>query len=79
MDASGRRLRRHRWQGVLYVDGELKSSTAVPKLWHAGGPVALGRIRWNNANTDFWQGAIGDVRLYQGVLTPEQVMTLFRS
>lgn len=41
-------------------------------------PNRLGRIRWNDANVNFWQGAIDDVRLYQGALTPAQVTSLSR-
>ena len=55
-------------QARLYVDGELKGTQAVPKLWNATGATTIGRGRWNNANVNFWTGGIDEVKLYQGTL-----------
>ena len=63
-------------QARLYVDGELKGTQAVPKLWNATGATTIGRGRWNNANVNFWTGGIDDVKLYQGTLTQAQITAL---
>ncbi|MEV6303418.1 ricin-type beta-trefoil lectin domain protein [Actinoplanes sp. NPDC051861] len=63
----------------LYVDGVLKSTTVVPKLWAAPGPTVFGRNWWNSAAVDHYAGVIDDVRIYQGVLTASEITALSRS
>ncbi|GIM91215.1 ricin-type beta-trefoil lectin domain protein [Paractinoplanes toevensis] len=63
----------------LYVDGILKNTVVVGKLWLAPGNTAIGRAWWNSAQGNFWSGAIDDVRLYQGILTQDQITALSRS
>lgn len=63
----------------LYVDGVLKNTVTVGRLWLATGPTTIGRTWWNTAGGDYFGGAIDDVRLYQGVLTQDQITALSRS
>jgi hypothetical protein len=54
----------------LYVNGVLKGATAVPpRTWSASGPLTIGRTQWDGAPTDWWQGNIDEVRIYQGAVT----------
>ncbi|GIF24588.1 hypothetical protein BJ973_008067 [Actinoplanes tereljensis] len=64
---------------TLYVDGVKKSSVLVGNLWLAPGATAIGRTWWNAAQANFWAGGIDDVRLYQGILTQDQITALSRS
>ncbi|WP_310363088.1 ricin-type beta-trefoil lectin domain protein [Catenuloplanes atrovinosus] len=62
----------------LYVDGELKGATDVAPLWLAGGNSVVGRGWYDGKATDWFPGAIDDVRLYQGVLTQQEITALSR-
>ncbi|MDP9796433.1 hypothetical protein J2S43_004945 [Catenuloplanes nepalensis] len=63
----------------LYVDGELKGSTDVGPLWLAGGDSVIGRGWYDSKAVDWFPGAIDDVRLYQGVLTQQEITALSRT
>lgn len=61
----------------IYVNGSLQQSqsfTAAP--WEAGGPLAVGRARYNGNPVDFVSGEIDDVRTYAGVLGASQIAQL---
>jgi RHS repeat-associated protein len=60
----------------LYVNGVLQSTTAPTGNWSAGGPLVVGRAKWAGAVTNTWSGSIDDVRVYQQVLTADQIATL---
>ena len=61
----------------LYVDGRLQGTSPAPATaWRAAGTLAIGRARYNGGNVDFVSGAIDDVRVWQDVLTPDDVAQL---
>ena len=49
----------------LYVDGVLQTATAtVTSTFNATGGVSIGKRKWNGGDSDFFTGAIDDVRIY---------------
>jgi hypothetical protein len=64
-DAQGNQLR-------LYVNGTLAGSATRPGVWNASGPLTIGHVRAGGAPTNFWNGDIAEVRVWDRVLsTPE--------
>lgn len=61
----------------LYVDGELGGSTTVDHSSVSTGPLAIGRAKWNGGFTDWWNGAIDEVRVWDEALSAEEVADLF--
>jgi Concanavalin A-like lectin/glucanases superfamily len=66
----------------LYVNGELKATTAQPSAWNATEPLTVGAARWSPPGGPSglgrsWQGGIDDVTVYQGALTDAGVKHLF--
>ncbi|MEU6264661.1 LamG-like jellyroll fold domain-containing protein [Saccharopolyspora shandongensis] len=60
----------------LYVDGALAGSA---KYWgdiRATGDVAIGRAKWNGVLTDYWTGALDEVRVYDRVLAASEIQSL---
>jgi RHS repeat-associated protein len=60
----------------LYVNGVLQSTTVPTGNWSATGAFVAGRAKWAGAGTNFWSGGLDDVRVYQKVLTGDQIATL---
>jgi hypothetical protein len=60
----------------LYINGALQNTLPYPVSWRAGGHTVVGRGKHNSAFVDFVSGTIDDVRLYQGVLTPQEIAAL---
>ena len=60
----------------LYVNGELQGTQPHAILWKASGATVVGRAKYNGGNVDFFKGQIDDVRIYQGVLTDQEVAAL---
>lgn len=60
---------------TLYVDGQRSgSATRTSSGWDATGVLMVGAAQWTPTGgspglTDYWPGAIDEVRAYQGVLT----------
>ncbi|MGW0434799.1 LamG-like jellyroll fold domain-containing protein [Micromonospora sp. NPDC003197] len=71
-DATARELR-------LYVNGSLLARTPGVKVWHAPGALTLGSAKWNSVQTDFWPGALDDLRAYAGTLSDSEVFALSSS
>jgi alpha-N-arabinofuranosidase len=63
----------------LYVNGELQESKPFHPSWRANGPTIIGRAKYNDAEDDFFNGQIDDVRLYSGVLTDQEISVLANS
>src|SRR5581483_4338829 len=58
----------------LYVDGVLAATTArTAAPWKATGPVSIGRGLWNGGGTDGWPGQVADVRVWNRVVTPDDL------
>lgn len=65
----------------LYVNGTLNQELTPPASWlatrgsgwKATGAVTLGRDRWNDANDDHFVGEIADVRLWNRVVTTDDI------
>ncbi|WP_370149484.1 LamG domain-containing protein [Streptacidiphilus sp. EB129] len=59
---------------ALYVNGVLASSTAVPGIWSAPGPLEAGRVRYQGSWTDNWAGVVGDIQIWNRALTPADAL-----
>ena len=61
----------------LYVDGASKGTPAAyPTPWAATGHTILGAAKWNGARTDYMDGVIDDVRIYNTALSSTQIAAL---
>jgi Concanavalin A-like lectin/glucanases superfamily len=61
----------------LYVNGALEATSAtVAATWTAAGHTMIGSGLWSAARTDFVNGDIDDVRIYNTALTAAQVSEL---
>lgn len=62
----------------VYVNGRLSASTVTDHVsaWNALGPLQLGRTRKAGVFTGYWPGTVDDVRVYDGVLSAEQISQL---
>ncbi|MFJ8580887.1 LamG-like jellyroll fold domain-containing protein [Micromonospora sp. NPDC093277] len=67
-DATARELR-------LYVNGTLAgTANRAVADWAAGGPVQIGRVRWNgSAGADYWPGLVDEVKLYDRLLGDAEI------
>ena len=56
----------------LYVNGELRATAAGISTWTSTGPTLVGRgvLPW------YWQGRLESVRVYQGLLSDDDVITV---
>lgn len=64
-------------QDRLYVDGALEGIANCPgPRAAANGPLAIGRSKFDGAPTDFFAGAIDDVRVYDRVLSATEPDTI---
>jgi len=68
-DASAHQLR-------LYVNGQLQGTTAYNGSFRATGDTVVGRGKYGGKSTDFTQGEIDDVHIYNGVLTGAEIAAL---
>jgi Concanavalin A-like lectin/glucanases superfamily len=60
----------------LYVNGALEATSATVTTWIAAGHTMIGSGLWSAARTDFTNGDIDDVRIYNTALTATQVSEL---
>ncbi|MFY1656130.1 LamG domain-containing protein [Micromonospora sp. WMMD1274] len=75
LDAERRQIR-------LYVDGELKATTAMVSAWqrwNATGPFVVGRSDQPAGFTDWLTGGVDDVVAYQGAFTDGGVRELYNT
>ncbi|MFE0459431.1 LamG domain-containing protein [Kitasatospora sp. NPDC058965] len=63
----------------LYVDGALAQTSKVSGIWDTSGPLEIGRTRYHSAWVDTWNGAIGDVQLWDRALPASAVAQLHTS
>ena len=62
----------------LYVNGVLQQTVPYTHAFHVDGHTSIGRGFFNAAPTDFAHGAIDDVRFYQSVLSPADILAIAR-
>ncbi|WP_405392790.1 PA14 domain-containing protein [Streptomyces sp. NBC_01102] len=60
----------------LYVDGELAATAAAGAADVSTGALSVGRAKWSGANTDFWNGSVDQVKVYDKALTDQEVTAL---
>ena len=65
-DASDNQLR-------LYVNGVLQGTATDPSPFAATGDLAIGRAQFDGQPTDWFQGATGEIKVYNVALTTTQV------
>jgi alpha-L-arabinofuranosidase len=61
---------------TLYVNGTRQQSVAFTTPWRAGGHLAVGRGKYAGAATDFFAGAVDDVRTFPFPLDPARAASL---
>ena len=59
----------------LYVNGGLQQTVSAPSAWSASGVFVMGRGKSNGVAAELWNGAIDDVRVYNGPLTATEIQT----
>jgi hypothetical protein len=64
-------------QARLYVNGQVSGTATVPPSWWAGGVVNVCRARWNNGPVDYFNGSVDDVRIFAGVPTDLDIVSLY--
>lgn len=60
----------------LYVDGKLAATAAAGTADVSTGSLSVGRAKWSGGNTDFWNGSIDQVKVYDKALTDQEVTAL---
>ncbi len=60
----------------LYVNGIHAASAAFTAPWNAAGVLRIGRAKYAGAAVDWWKGDISDVRLWDRMLQPGEIMDL---
>jgi hypothetical protein len=59
---------------TIYVNGQKGGEAILPTApWHAPGPLTIGRAKYNGQASDFFKGAVDEVRMYSRVLGPEEL------
>ncbi|MEV5493374.1 LamG-like jellyroll fold domain-containing protein [Streptomyces bobili] len=57
----------------LYLNGVLQTTVDAGTVWKATGPLQIGRGIWADAYTDYLQGSVDEVAVWQGALPKEAV------
>lgn len=60
----------------LYVDGVLSAAAPKAPAWRATGAFTIGRSKWNNQPSDFWPGAIDEVKAWDRSLSVGEIHDL---
>nr|WSW70712.1 PA14 domain-containing protein [Streptomyces sp. NBC_00995] len=60
----------------LYVDGRLAATSAAGTADVSTGALSVGRAKWSGGNTDFWNGSVDQVAVYDRALTADEVSAL---
>jgi len=60
----------------LYLNGDPAAETTFTAAWQATGPLTVGRSQTRSSASDFWPGAIADVRVYATALNDRDVRGL---
>ncbi|MFD7972731.1 LamG-like jellyroll fold domain-containing protein [Streptomyces clavifer] len=60
----------------LYVDGRPVATAAAGTADVSTGALSVGRAKWSGSNTDFWNGSVDQVKVYDKALTDQEVTAL---
>ncbi|MGW2595336.1 LamG-like jellyroll fold domain-containing protein [Streptomyces sp. NPDC001515] len=60
----------------LYVDGTLVSTAPAGSADVSSGALSVGRAKWSGNNTDFWNGSVDQVQVFDKALTDQEVTAL---
>jgi len=63
----------------LYVNGALVATQSVLPAWNATGETVIGRAKWGGGPVDFWPGKIDEVRVYNRVLSDQDVRDVYNA
>ncbi|WP_435297605.1 LamG-like jellyroll fold domain-containing protein [Streptomyces sp. YPW6] len=61
---------------TLYVDGKPAATAEAGPADVSTGPLSVGRARYGGATTDFWNGSVDQVEVFDKALTAEEVSAL---
>ncbi|NUR93785.1 MAG: hypothetical protein HOV67_00860 [Kribbellaceae bacterium] len=64
---------------TLYVNGTAAATGTNTTPFASTGPLAIGRGKYNGANTDYFNGNIADVRVYPRAVTATEASNLYNS
>lgn len=68
-DATGKKI-------SFYVNGQLQGTQPVAAMFHAGGPVTIGRGKWTGVQVDWVDGKVDDAQVWDRVLADTEVKAL---
>jgi hypothetical protein len=57
----------------IYVNGTLEGMASVPRTFYPGGPLNIGRDKYNGIIWTHWKGGIDDVRVHAGALSEDEI------
>lgn len=63
----------------LYVNGTLQTTKTINAghvPWTSQGPLTVGRLKYHSTQTDYWNGQISDVQVYQKALTATEITSV---
>jgi Concanavalin A-like lectin/glucanases superfamily len=60
----------------LYVNGTLEGQATIPAAFNAGGPLVIGRAKWNSQLNHYWQGKVDDVRFDARLLSGNEIAAM---
>ncbi|OJF14237.1 LamG domain-containing protein [Couchioplanes caeruleus] len=61
----------------LYVNGKPEANVAYAATVNATGPLTVGRVKANGAWSNFWKGAVDEVRTYNRVVSAADIKGLY--
>lgn len=63
-------------QARIYVDGVPAGTEQNVTGWHGAGELLVGRSQWGGQPTDYFKGAVDDVKVFAGVPTDAEISQL---
>jgi Concanavalin A-like lectin/glucanases superfamily len=57
----------------FYVNGVLQSTGSFTATWRAAGPLVIGRGKWNGVTSNYWNGAVDEVRVWDRILGDSEI------
>ncbi|WP_299539287.1 LamG-like jellyroll fold domain-containing protein [uncultured Streptomyces sp.] len=62
---------------TVYVDGRQGGTAEAGAPDVSTGPLSVGRAKWNGSSTDFWNGSVDQVAVFDHALTATEVGVLY--